>query len=47
MPDHVTWVEQMFYDWRQGCQIAPDFPPDLATLAEARCSQGCQIGREI
>ena len=28
-------------------QIVPDFPPNLATLAVARCSQGCQIGWDI
>ena len=27
----------------QGCQIEPNFPPNLATLAAV----GCQIGREI
>ncbi|CAL8315423.1 unnamed protein product [Boreogadus saida] len=32
----------------QCCQIGPDFPPNLATLAAACClAAGCQIGREI
>ena len=31
----------------QCCQIGPDFTPNLATLAAARCTQGLHIGREI
>ena len=35
---------------RQACQIGSDFPPNLATLAEARCSQsllGASVTRGI
>ena len=31
----------------QGCQIGPDFTPNLATLVAARIPLVCQIGREI
>ena len=31
--------------WHQGCQIGPDFPPNLAILAAVRCSDGsCKSG---
>ena len=33
------------FDQWQGCQIGSDSPPNLPTLAAARCRQGWQIAR--
>ena len=43
----VRRVKSRNNSYFQCCQIAPDSPPNLATLAAARSIKCCQIGRQM
>ena len=47
--DHVHDRPMSSGEWSLGqcCQIGPDFPPNLATLAAARYSQGWEISSNL